>query len=99
MTFISGSGSEGLGAPQGASHLSVQQAPAAEHRIAVGRPGRSLSLYPAIAGYDLQQELDYLANRALEIHRDCRAADLWPNYDDPDFTTIHPPAWAREDIA
>ncbi len=66
MTFISGSGSEGLGAPQGASHLSVQQAPAAEHRIAVGRPGRSLSLYPAIAGYDLQQELDYLANRALE---------------------------------
>lgn len=66
MTFISGTGSEGQGAPQGASHLSVQQAPAAEHRIPVGRPGRSLSLYPAIAGYDLQQELDYLANRALE---------------------------------
>lgn len=40
-----------------------------------------------------------LANRALEIYRDCKAADLWPNYDDPDFTTIHPPAWAREDIA
>jgi len=39
-----------------------------------------------------------LANRALEIYRDCRAADLWPNYDDPDFTTIHPPAWAREDF-
>lgn len=39
-----------------------------------------------------------LANRALEIYRDCREADLWPNYDDPDFTTIHPPAWAlRED--
>lgn len=40
-----------------------------------------------------------LVNRALEIYRDCRAVDLWPNYDDPDFTTIYPPAWAREDIA
>jgi hypothetical protein len=40
-----------------------------------------------------------LADRALEIYRDCLAADLWPNYDEPDFTTIHPPAWAREDIA
>lgn len=39
------------------------------------------------------------ARRALEIYRDCRDADAWPNYDDPDFTTIHPPAWAREDIA
>lgn len=39
-----------------------------------------------------------LVNRALEIYRDCREADLWPNYDDPDFCTIHPPAWAREDI-
>jgi hypothetical protein len=38
-----------------------------------------------------------LINRALEIHRDCRASDLWPNYDEPDFTTIHPPRWARED--
>jgi len=38
-----------------------------------------------------------LAARALEIYRDCRETDLWPNYDDPDFTTIHPPAWARED--
>jgi hypothetical protein len=40
-----------------------------------------------------------LAEKALEIYRDCTAADVWPNYDDPDFTTIHPPAWAREDIA
>ena len=40
-----------------------------------------------------------LATRALEIYRDCVEADQWPNYDDPDFTTIHPPAWAREDIA
>ena len=40
-----------------------------------------------------------LAARALEIYRDCREADLWPNYDDPEFTTIRPPTWAREDIA
>lgn len=40
-----------------------------------------------------------LCRKALEIYRDCRDSDLWPNYDDPDFTTIHPPAWAREDIA
>lgn len=40
-----------------------------------------------------------LANRALEIYRDCREADAWPNYDDPEFTTIHPPAWAREESA
>lgn len=38
-----------------------------------------------------------LVNRALEIYRDCREADVWPAYDDPDFTTIHPPAWARLD--
>ena len=37
-----------------------------------------------------------LARKALEIYRDCTAADLWPAYDNPDFTTIHPPAWARE---
>lgn len=24
-------------------------------------------------------------------------ADEWPNYDEPDFTTIHPPRWAKED--
>jgi hypothetical protein len=40
-----------------------------------------------------------LTQRALEIYRDCRAANVWPAWDDPDFTTIHPPAWAREDIA
>ncbi|MCF3642194.1 GNAT family N-acetyltransferase [Rhizobium sp. TRM95111] len=40
--------------------------PAAELRLAVGRPGRSLCIYPAVAGYDLQQELDFLSNRAIE---------------------------------
>ena len=32
----------------------------------VGRPGRELCLYPAQAGYDLQTELDFLSNRAIE---------------------------------
>jgi hypothetical protein len=40
--------------------------PPADHRIPVGRPGRSLALYPATAGYELQQELDYLSNRVIE---------------------------------
>ncbi|MFD1330287.1 GNAT family N-acetyltransferase [Mycoplana ramosa] len=62
MAFISGSGNETDGRPSGGA----PQAPAAERRIPVGRPGRSLSLYPAVAGYELQQELDFLANRALE---------------------------------
>ncbi len=66
MTFISGSGNEGLGAPHGAIPATAPQAHAADHRIPIGRPGRSLSFYPAIAGYELQQELDFLANRAVE---------------------------------
>ncbi|OJF96074.1 GNAT family N-acetyltransferase [Pararhizobium antarcticum] len=40
--------------------------PAAENSLPIGRPGRKLCLYPARAGYDLQQELDFLSNRALE---------------------------------
>jgi hypothetical protein len=40
--------------------------PSADTRIPVGRPGRSLCIYPAAAGYDLQQELDFLANRTME---------------------------------
>jgi hypothetical protein len=40
-----------------------------------------------------------LVERALAIYRDCVESGEWPAYDDPDFTTIHPPAWAREDIA
>lgn len=62
MAFISRSSNDAVGTPPGGA----PQAPAAEHRIPIGRPGRSLSLYPAVAGYDLQQELDFLANRALE---------------------------------
>lgn len=47
-------------APMGHSH------PQAEHMLEVGRPGRHLSIYPAKAGYELQRELDFLSNRALE---------------------------------
>ena len=40
--------------------------PEAELRIAIGKPGRELCFYPARMGYDLQQELDFLSNRAME---------------------------------
>ncbi|MBU4528678.1 MAG: GNAT family N-acetyltransferase [Hoeflea sp.] len=40
--------------------------PLADHDIAVGRPGRRLAIYPARAGYELQEELDFLTNRAME---------------------------------
>ncbi|MBD9374950.1 GNAT family N-acetyltransferase [Rhizobium sp. ARZ01] len=66
MTFISGPSNNAGGAPFGDPPVGAPQAPMAEYRIPVGRPGRSLSLYPAVAGYELQQELDFLANRALE---------------------------------
>jgi CelD/BcsL family acetyltransferase involved in cellulose biosynthesis len=38
--------------------------PAAE--IPTSKPGRTLSLYHTAAGYDLQEELDFLSNRAME---------------------------------
>jgi len=41
-------------------------APLAEFRTEIGRPGRELCLYPAKLGYDLQDELDFLSNRAME---------------------------------
>jgi len=40
--------------------------PQAETQVAIGRPGRTLSIYPAAAGYDLQEELEFLTNRAIE---------------------------------
>lgn len=43
-----------------------QTQPPADQRFLVGRPGRSLALYPATAGYELQQELDFLSNRVME---------------------------------
>ncbi|MDE3830149.1 GNAT family N-acetyltransferase [Sinorhizobium meliloti] len=37
-----------------------------DRTLMVGRPGRHLAVYPARAGYDLQRELDFLSNRAIE---------------------------------
>ncbi len=41
-------------------------APQAEARAEIGRPGRELCLYPGKLGYELQDELDFLSNRAME---------------------------------
>ncbi|OBZ91989.1 hypothetical protein ADU59_29105 [Pararhizobium polonicum] len=40
--------------------------PVADNTIAIGRPGRQFCLYPAGQGYELQTELDFLSNRAME---------------------------------
>ncbi|MBA69196.1 MAG: GNAT family N-acetyltransferase [Rhizobiales bacterium] len=40
--------------------------PAAELALPVGREGRNLVVYNARSGYGLQEELDFLTNRALE---------------------------------
>ena len=40
--------------------------PVADNTIAIGRPGRELCFYPARQGYELQTELDFLSNRAME---------------------------------
>ncbi|MCP4999373.1 MAG: GNAT family N-acetyltransferase [Hyphomicrobiales bacterium] len=40
--------------------------PVAEISVDGGRPSRHLCIYPARAGYDLRQELDFLTHRALE---------------------------------
>jgi Acetyltransferase (GNAT) domain len=42
------------------------QIPEAPLKVPVGRPGRSLSIYPANMGYELQEELDFLSNRVME---------------------------------
>ncbi|ASY70187.1 GNAT family N-acetyltransferase [Sinorhizobium fredii] len=38
----------------------------AERTLTVGRPGRHLAIYSARSGYELQRELDFLSNRAIE---------------------------------
>lgn len=42
--------------------------PQADARVEVGRPGRELCLYSGKLGYDLQEELDFLSNRAMEAN-------------------------------
>jgi hypothetical protein len=44
----------------------TRQRPSAVASTVVGKPDRTLSIYPAQAGYDLQPELDFLSNRAME---------------------------------
>jgi hypothetical protein len=44
----------------------VPDQPIADHTIAIGRPGRQFCIYPARQGYELQTELDFLSNRAME---------------------------------
>jgi len=44
----------------------TRQRPVPVISIEAGRPGRTLSIYPPQAGYDLQEELDFLSNRAME---------------------------------
>ena len=44
----------------------TRQRPAAIASSQIGKPHRMLSIYPSQAGYDLQAELDFLSNRAME---------------------------------
>jgi hypothetical protein len=44
----------------------TRQRPVPSVSIGLPRPGRELSIYPSQAGYDLQEELDFLSNRAME---------------------------------
>lgn len=46
----------------------TRQRPAAILSTEVGKPDRALSIYPAQAGYELQEELDFLSNRAMEAN-------------------------------
>jgi hypothetical protein len=46
------------------ANLTEKPQPIAE--IATSKPGRTMSIYHAAAGYDLQHELDFLSNRAME---------------------------------
>ncbi|MCX8999964.1 GNAT family N-acetyltransferase [Rhizobiaceae bacterium BDR2-2] len=53
-----------VGALSGAGH--AMQRPDAERAFLVGREQRQFCIYPARAGYDLQDELDFLSRRAME---------------------------------
>ncbi len=44
----------------------MPKTPPASLSISVGRTGRTLSIYPAAMGYELQDELDFLSNRVME---------------------------------
>ncbi|MDE4621625.1 GNAT family N-acetyltransferase [Sinorhizobium meliloti] len=59
---VNGSGNRLLGGLAQSGPDTLQS----ERTLMVGRPGRHLAVYPARAGYDLQRELDFLSNRAIE---------------------------------
>lgn len=42
------------------------ETPKADARVEVGRPGREICVYSGKLGYELQDELDFLSNRAME---------------------------------
>lgn len=50
----------------GALSGNVVERPDAERSFAIGRDRRQFCVYPARAGYDLQDELDFLSHRAME---------------------------------
>nr|WP_274706914.1 GNAT family N-acetyltransferase [Allorhizobium sonneratiae] len=49
-----------------ASDGGIENMPKPDFQFAVGRPGRSFSLYPPQTGYALEAEMDFLTRRALE---------------------------------
>ena len=57
---------EGYGRYPAPTADNPQEKPARETTLKIGRERRTLSIYPAEAGYELQHELDFLTNRALE---------------------------------
>ncbi len=62
---------------------------AGEKSIAVGREGRMLHLYPSSVGYELQDELEYLSNRAMEPNIFCTGRFLAPAMPRMEDKTIH----------
>ncbi|MCF6368753.1 GNAT family N-acetyltransferase [Rhizobium halophilum] len=56
------------GWPQPLAPTWRQDRPQADAQVAVGRVGRELCLYPASFGYEIQQELEFLTNRAMEAN-------------------------------
>lgn len=56
------------GWPQPLAPTWRQERPEADTRVGIGRAGRELCLYPASFGYEMQQELEFLTNRAMEAN-------------------------------
>lgn len=52
--------------PPGMPVASAASRPGAETVVYPGRPGREFCVYPGRVGYELQEELDFLSNRAME---------------------------------